>query len=137
MKLVNDICHDIQNYWNQVPSNTGSRALFAMGVGFIVQTLLTGNPSRGMTCAALSGLATVIHGLVSPLFKTLAGHSHLTWGEEMCRTFIAIIGAGCVAQQFGNSSIIKNLGVLTLFWGFITYIEPSRRNVNSCNWLIA
>lgn len=137
MQNLNYIYQNAQDYYQEIPANTGKEALYGFGAGFIIETIFfTGNLSKGAIAGALSALATTIYGLVTPLFKELVGNRPLTWGEEMCRTFTAIIGTGCVAAACGNSSILNNLGSLAILFGVIIYIDPARCNLNSTNRII-
>lgn len=134
-KKNGDIMMNIRSYIDQIPSNTPIQMAIAAGVGFIVETVVSGKPANGVAAAAVSALATAIHGLVSPLFRQLIGRNQLSWGEEMCRTFTGIIGAGCIAKAMGNNSVLEKLMPLAFIYGFITYADPSRRDLSRADWM--
>ena len=136
MQFVNSAYQSAQDYCKEIPSNTVTQMAYAIGAGFVIETIFTGSPQKGVIAAALSALATAIHGLVSPLFRKVIGHQQLSWGEEMCRTFFAIIGAGCIASAYGNNSILRDLFVLAVIHGFVSYIDPARRDLNRTDWIV-
>src|SRR5581483_2692675 len=103
----------------------------------VIETILTGSPSKGAIAGGLSALATAIYGLVTPLFKQLVGAPRpLTWGEEMCRTFVSLISVGCIASALGNRHVFNHLPMLAMIWGMITYLNPSRCNLHSTNIVV-
>lgn len=136
MQVLNNAYQGMQNYYSEIPSNTLVQMAYASGAAFVIRAISTGNLSQAAAAAGLSAVATAIHGLVTPLFKTLTGgRTQLTWGEEMCRTFVAIIGAGGVAKAFGDDTILKNLTFLALLYSFLTYADPARRDLNHADWI--
>lgn len=136
MSVFNDIAQGVKNYYHHIPSNTGKQMIIAAGAGFIMETIITGNVTQGLIVAGLSALATAIYGLVTPIFKWLNGGSKLSWPEEMCRTFTAIIGAACVARAFGNHSIFQKLPSIALVYGIAIALVPSMRCLHSTNWMV-
>lgn len=127
----------VQDYLDEVPRNTGEQMIYAAGAACIVEIIVEGRPSQGLIVGALSALTTAIYGLVTPLFKDLVGQNRtqLTWGEEMCRTFTAIIGAGCITAVCGNSTILKNLVGRACLYGVVNYMNPTRGNLNSTSMI--
>lgn len=137
MQQISNIYQGAQDYWKEIPTNTGKQMMIAFGVAMIFETILSnGNLTQGALAGSVSALATAIHGCVSPLFKQILGNRPLSWGEEMCRTFTAIIGAGAVAAAFGNSSILQRLTGLAIGWGIINFAFPQRRDINAADWMI-
>lgn len=136
MQFVHNMYQGAQNYLNEVPANTGKQMIFNAGWGFIVETICTGSPGKGATAAAVTALATAIYALATPFFKYLFNSAHLDWGGEMCRTFTAIIGAGCITAAFGNRVILDKIGFLALLWGLITCINPARGDLNRTSFLV-
>jgi hypothetical protein len=136
MQFLDNISREAQSYWKEVPKNTGNQMVMALGAAFVIETIFTGSPQKGVVAAALSALATAIHGLISPLFKRVIGQQQLTWGQEMCRTFMAIITAGCIASAYGNNSILNGLFILSVIHGFASYKDASRRNLNQADWIV-
>jgi hypothetical protein len=136
MQFVNNLYQGAQDYWKEVPANTGRQMIYNAGFGFIVETIFTGSPAKGVASAAVTALATAIYALVTPAFKELFNSTHLNWGGEMCRTFTAIIGAGCVSAAFGNRAILDKIGFLAIIWGIITYANPLRGDLNSTQFLV-
>jgi hypothetical protein len=136
MQFVTNLYQSAQDYWKEIPANAGKQMIYNAGFGFIVETIFTGNPAKGVASAAVTALATAIYALVTPAFKNLLNTTQLEWGGEMCRTFTAIIGAGCVASAFGNNAILDKIGLLALIWGIITFANPTRGNLNQTHFLV-
>jgi hypothetical protein len=137
MQFINNMYQGAQNYYQQIPADAAANMVYGFGVGFIIETIFTSSPSKGVTAGALSGVATAIYALVTPLFRQLTnGRMHLSWGEEMCRTFTAIIGAGCVAAAFGNKSILQNSFMLSIIFGLVIYLVPERGNLNHTHRIV-
>lgn len=126
----------IQNYIHDIPTNTATQMVYAAGAGFFIETILSSDPTRGLIVAGFSALATIIHGLVTPFFKSLTGRTQLTWGEEMCRTFSAIIGSGMVAKALGYNSVIKELFTDAILYGIIYFLSDSNRSTHKTNVMI-
>lgn len=126
----------IQKYIHDIPSNTVTQMAYAAGAGFFIETIFTSDPTRGLVVAGISALATAIHGLASPFFYSLTGRSQLTWGEEMCRTFTAIIGGGLAAKALGFNSIMQDLFSLAVIYGIIYFISDPNRNLNKTNVIV-
>jgi len=135
MQVVNNMYHSAQNYYQDIPTNTPKQMIYAAGAAFVLRTITSGSLHQAAVAAGLSALATAIHGLITPIFKSLTGKTQLTWGEEMCRTFIAIISAGAIAKAYGDNTILSNLTGLALLYGFLTYAHPQRRDLNTTDWL--
>lgn len=136
MQVVNSLYDGVKSYYHDIPSNTLTQMVVAAGAAFVVETIVSGNLNYGAIAAGLSATATAIHGLVTPIFKKITGgRMHLTWGEEMCRTFTAIIGAGAVAKAYGNNSIFDKLVFLSLLYGFLSYVDPHRRDLSRADWI--
>jgi len=125
-----------QNYYQDIPANTSQQMFYAAGGAFVLHTVLTGNLYRGAVGAALSALATAIHGLVTPLFISVTGKTQLKWHEEMCRTFFAIIGVAAIAKACGDNAILSNLPFFALLYGFCNYADQSRRDLRSTSWIL-
>ncbi len=89
-----------------------------------------------MIAGALSAFAVAIHALVTPIFKKIIGNrQYLTWCEEMCRSFIAVITVGLAAAAFGDRSVIKGLFTYAVLYGLLTCIrDEDRRNINNAGW---
>lgn len=135
MQLLTNMYQDVKNHLNEIPKNTSRQMIFSFGVAFVLYSVVKSNPRVGLIAGALAATATGVHGLISPLFRKFLGHKNLSWGEEMCRTFMAIIPTGYVAEAFGNRSILPGLFVLGLIYGVVNYMDPTRRNTDSANVL--
>ena len=79
------IVQHVKDYWNDIPQNTPVQMVYAAGAGFIVETIFAGNMKHGAAAAAVSALATAIHGLDLSFFKNYLtqGRIQLTFGEEI------------------------------------------------------
>lgn len=124
-----------QDYMKEVPSNTGQQMAYAAAAAFIIRTVTSGSPQKGVVAAALSALATAVHGLISPFFKQIIGRNQLNWGEEMCRTMGSIIITGCVAAAYGDRSIFNSLVGLSIIYGFLTFMDPARCDLRRADWI--
>lgn len=131
---MNTISQVATDYWNDIPQRSLIQMFYAAGGGFFLETIFTSDIKKGAIVAALSGLATAIHALVTPLFKRLTGgRLQLTMAEEICRTFSGIIGAGLVEKAFGNDSIFKRLWIEAIIECLIITLNPARANLLNTN----
>ena len=141
MQYLNHMYGIAKSHYQQMPANTSEAMLIAGGVGFIIETITSSNPTRGLVAGLLSALTTAIHSFVTPFFRKFTQNQNqnqnqsLSWGGEMCRTFTAIIGTGCIAAAFGNDSILKKLYPLAVIYGVVTALNPSRGDLNSADWI--
>lgn len=137
MLTLDNIYQNTHNYCKEIPANTTKQMLYGFGASFILQTIFTGRPSDAAAAGILSAIATAVHGLVTPLFKNLTNNKlELSWAEETCRTLIGFIVVGYISANFGNSAILYNHRFLTLAWSLISSLQPSRRKLDSANWII-
>lgn len=136
MQFINNMYQNAQDYYKEIPANTGKQMIYNAGFGFIVETVFTGSPARGAASAAVTALATAIYALVTPTFKYLSSTTYLDWGGEMCRTMTAIIATGCItAATTGNRVILDKIGTLAIIWGFLTLLDSDRGNLNMTNFI--
>src|SRR5947208_935997 len=116
MQYVNTMYQGAKDYYEEIPTNTPIAMAYAFGAAFVLETIFEGDPVKGIAAGAISAIASAIHGLVTPLFKLLTGgRTQLTHGEEMCRTFVGIIGAACMeTAATGRKSIFNKLIFLSI-----------------------
>lgn len=128
----------INSYLKAIPKNTAIAAITAFTVGFVIETVFSGNPVVGLATGAYSAIATVIHGLVTPLFKQAIGQDRLlTWSEEMLRGCISFIATGCIALAMGTPAVLNVLTVSAVFYGLKIIIRgDSWRSLNNANYLV-
>lgn len=127
MNVLNNVYQGAQNYYQEIPSNSLRELAVASAQAFCMETILSGKPLQGLVSGGLSVLATSIYALITPIFKRLGYPPVLDETQEMCRRMISIISAGCMAQAFGNNSILNKLVVLSI----IEFIEVIYIN-NAC-----
>lgn len=131
MQFINNMYQGAQSYCQDIPSNTGKQMVYAFAGAFVMEVIFTGDPKFGALAGAVSGLATAVHGLVTPLFKRFVNGQDLTFGEEVCRSFVAVIIAGSIAAACGHASILQKLSFEAIWCVLLTYMQPSRCSINS------
>lgn len=92
-----------------IPANWPTEAIKGFVVSFGIQTVATGNPTFGLVAGSLSIMATVIHAVITPLFRQITQKWQLHWIEEMIRGSCALVGMGCIAIAFGNAKVLDHL----------------------------
>lgn len=119
----------VREYCKEIPRNTLPEAAKAFAIGFGVATILSGNPVFGALNGTLAFVATTIHGAVSPLFKRCIGsRNSLTWGEEMLRTSVALLGTGLLTGLAGHGGVLRLLTKAIVVDGiFIALVSQYRR----------
>lgn len=135
MQFLNNMYQGAQDYWKQIPQNTSRQMAYSFATAFVLRSVMRNDPRSGIIAGVLSATACAIYGLVTPLFQKVCQHNPLSWSEEMCRTFTAIIPSGYIAAALGDRSIIDSLFVLSIIYGLITYIQPERCNIKSAHWI--
>lgn len=135
MQLLNNLYQYTNDYYQDIPVNTGKQIIRAAGVGFIIMTVISGDPLKGLTVAALSGVTTLVYGLVTPLFKSFLNHPPaLDKNQELCRLLTAIISVGCAASALGmNNKILQALPFYAFAWSLMTSDETK---IDSTRWML-
>ncbi len=126
-----------QNYWEQLPQDVGKQMLYSFALAGVIVTIVKNNPSDGIRNGILSAVATAIHALVTPIFKKVIGERrNLSFNEEFCRTFIALVTTGYISLAFGYPEIIQGLFVLSIFNLILIDRNPGRHNINQSAFVI-
>lgn len=94
------------DYYNSLPKDTKKTVTQSFCLGVTVG-ILCENPTGGIVCGTLMGIATMTHALVTPLFKNITNRTQLYWPEEMLRTGIAIGAAYSFAMLTGVTEFAK------------------------------
>lgn len=128
----------VRYYFSNIPKNTALAAAKAFAVAFVIETVVSGNPVVGLVTAGYSATASIIHGLVTPLFKLVIGQDRLlTWHEEMLRGCISYIATGSIALALGNPAVLNVLFISAVFYGLKVILRgDSWRSLDSANWLV-
>lgn len=108
MQFVNSAYSFTQNYWNDIPKNTANQVIYNAVGAFALHTVLKNSVKMGAVAGALTATAVLIHAAVSPAFRKIIGSSQLSVEQEFCRSMLAVIGTGCVAQACFGSRLILN-----------------------------
>lgn len=122
-----------QTYYNDIPPNTLQQMIYSAGADALIHLALTSNLQGALINGIAAGTTSLVHGLVTPLFMLISGRSasdSLTWGEEICRSFSAIVITGYAFAAFGNVAIIHNLYGTAIMYALITLIVDHRRRLN-------
>lgn len=94
--------HAIQYWKSHLPKDLFLKSSVTFCVATLVTTTMTKNGEVGLASGALSALATLTHGVISPIFRAaLHGKIQLTRGEELLRGSIALVGTGGIAKALG------------------------------------
>lgn len=113
----NSFYHEAESYCKKIPADTLEQAGYAFGITFAIETVLSTPLVKAAAIGGLSFVATIIHGLVTPLFKRYIEDSNrpLTIGEEMLRTSLPLlVGASFVAVATDYHSGLQALWITAL-----------------------
>lgn len=131
MQFLTDMPDIARQYWKDIPNNSTKQILYSFIAAAAFRTVVTADFRAGVYGGAIAASATLIHAMVTPIFlKFLAYKSRLTWEEELCRTMIALLGAGYVGSALGDMSVIRNIFQATILYSLWNHIEPSRRDLD-------
>ena len=137
MDFFTNVQEAANDYWKDIPADTGKKMLFGFAASSVIRTLISGNISSGIFSGTVAALATGIHAFVTPLFLNIFDHKdRLTWEEEMARTSIAVVGAGYLASAFGDMSILANLLSMSILYGLYNSIDLNRRDLDKSSWFV-
>lgn len=137
MQYLADARQIASEYWRDIPKNTGKQMLYSFVFSSVARTLVSNDIRAGIFTGAVAALATAIHALVTPLFlKVISRGLRMTWEEEMCRTSIALLGAGYLASAFGDMTVLNNLFGLAMLYGLWNYIDANRRDLDRASWFV-
>jgi len=117
MKIITD-------YYNQIPEKTGEQALKGFLVGFGVTIInaafnsssidsFTRNLLPSVKVGAFWATATILHGVIAPLFKRLFNTPDKY--TEALRGGLALTGTVFLARAFNYSNIAALRGYLILY----------------------
>ncbi len=115
-----DSLHYLQNvafdYYQQIPQKTVRASIYSFGTCFLIG-MVFGNTQRAMTNGALAGIASLIYGIATPLFKKILEKENLSYGEEIARKLTAIFGA-LLTANFLNITKINRISFFSLIFLF-------------------
>lgn len=135
--LVNNGIQNLKYYLDNIPKNTGVQAVKAFTIGFVIESVVSGNPVFGIAGGICSVTATAIHAAVTPLFKMVIGQDRLlTFHEEMLRGCIAIIGTCSLVAAFGNPVILNFMLFKSVFYAMRVANNPTLRSLDHASWLV-
>lgn len=127
--IYDSIPSAFKSYLHDIPKDTFARV--ALQGSFNLAVLLgNGLPLNFASKFVAGPLATLIYGLVTPVFKEISNSSHLSLPLETARTYVAVLWANSLAGPgiFGNFrvSLIANI-IFSLFL--------NDRDVTKTNWI--
>lgn len=116
---------------NAIPENWPKEAIKGFSVSFIMQMVLTHNPSLSLAAGSLSVVATLVHTITEPLFRQV--FQRTTVGE-LVRGSLTLIGTACIASACGYPQMIT-----VPLWNIIMHalhihFDPSIVNAHRVTW---
>lgn len=106
----------IEDYYNQIPQNTGSAIFISAAFSFTVTIIVTGALPVAAAAAAGAGLASLIDGLVNPIFEHYLGQSgHYGLLAELSKRVVVIVLTGNIAAAAGFDPFKQ----INFIWGYI------------------
>lgn len=117
--------YGLDRYLELFPKNCPVKILEASAYGFVIGTLLSSSFSSGGASAVLCAVATLIHALISPLFKEAIGNQNsLPFTGEWLRGSVAIIATAGIAAAFGSSFWMNTLLLNVMVYAIRIAISP-------------
>lgn len=132
MQILNNVYQNVSNYWEKTPSNTVREMTISFVSNTVVASYLSTDLKTGIIAGTLSALATLIYGLVTPIFREANHNNTLTWNQEMARTGITFLATLGIASIVGQRSFFDttHLVSMTIFYGLLNLIDDSRRAIH-------
>jgi hypothetical protein len=124
-------------YYENLPEKIPQALMGSFATAFVVRSVIRSDPKLGLIAGAVSMSATLIHALVTPLFKNANGNfDSLTWNQEMARGSMAIIGAGYVSKALGHSNPFEYLFIDVALHAFRIHMESIHLDLRNSNVIV-
>lgn len=135
--MLASIRQGFTDYYNALPNKvlikTGASAVFS----FALSVYLNSGPgkvsvvdlSKPLFSAGIAALASLIHGLATPLFNKLLG-PRVTWIEEFAKMTVVTVAASAVVNAFSPTT--NKISEFVLYAGWSMNCISSI--LNSTNW---
>lgn len=95
--MLNAIKQKADDYYNALPNNISKTVVASALFSFTISILFAKKPdgivdiSRAMTASAIAGTASLIHAIVTPIFKEILGSWHVDYiGQWLQMSFVTV-----------------------------------------------